>query len=126
MSTETLEYIVTLAVKIIVAVLATWLAKAVVPWLKEKRIYSKVCKFVKAAEKLGETGVLADGEAKNQYVVKLLEKCGITATDTVLAMIEAAVEELDCAKSQLLEAIIDSTSEMDVDETIDAVDVTTD
>ena len=65
-----------------------------IPFLKEKRIYSTVKKFVQAAEKLAESGVIKKID-KKKYVVDLLEQNGITITPTLDAFIESAVEELD-------------------------------
>ena len=65
-----------------------------IPFLKEKRIYSTVKKFVQAAEKLAESVVIKKRD-KKKYVVDLLEQNGITITPTLDAFIESAVEELD-------------------------------
>lgn len=65
-----------------------------IPFLKEKRIYSTVKKFVQAAEKLAESGVIQKID-KKKYVIDLLKENGITITPTLDAFIESAVEELD-------------------------------
>jgi hypothetical protein len=97
--------IILLLIEIAVAVIVIpFIKKTVVPWLKEKHIYSKVQRFVRAAEKLGDTGAI-DKDAKKAYVEELLMKCGITLTDEVLAMIESAVEELDKLGGAVLEAL---------------------
>ena len=72
-----------------------WVVNTGIPWLKEKRLYSIVGTFVKAAEKMAEAGTLTI--PKNDYVVKMLEAKGITVTQEVRAMIEARVIELDIA-----------------------------
>ena len=64
------------------------------PWLEEKRIYNLVSKFVEAAEKLVETGVLSKAD-KKQWVIELLEKNGVTVDSKTEAFIEAAVKQLD-------------------------------
>lgn len=71
-----------------------WIRNTAIPWLKEKRLYSAVQKFVLAAEKLGETGAI-DRQAKKNYVVNLLIKKGYTVDDEVEAFIESAVKEMD-------------------------------
>lgn len=90
-----------------------WLVKTAIPWLKEKRLYGIVEKFVMAAEKKAEDGSLAK-PLKKDYVIKLLEAKGVTITDEVDAFIEAAVKELDNAvQSAVLEVagVIEETSE---------------
>lgn len=90
-----------------------WFVKTAIPWLKEKRLYGIVEKFVMAAEKKAEAGSLAK-PLKKDYVIKLLEAKGVTITDEVDAFIEAAVKELDNAvRSAVLEVagVIEETSE---------------
>ncbi len=53
-------------------------------------------KFVQAAEKLAETGVLERGD-KKEYVVGLLEQKGYHINAETEAFIESAVKELDMA-----------------------------
>ena len=65
-----------------------------VPWLKEKRIYSTVKKFVQAAEKLADAGTI-EKKDKSDYVIGLLENNGITVDDTVKAFIESCCKEID-------------------------------
>ena len=65
-----------------------------VPWLKEKRMFSLVKKFVQAAEKLAETGVIEKAD-KKETVINLLENKGIEVTIDVEAFIETAVKQLD-------------------------------
>ena len=85
-------------VRIVIVILV---AKVLIPWIKEWRIYSFVKKAVRSAEKLAAAGSLDKAEKKN-YVIALLENKGIVVNRIVLAFIEAAVEELDIAKGQLL------------------------
>lgn len=96
-----------------------WLVKTGLPWLKEKRIYSVVRKFVQAAEKQAEAGLINKGD-KKEYVVKMLVAKGITVTDEVDAFIESAVKELDLAAQnalaqvgELFEAEVETTVEED-------------
>lgn len=65
-----------------------------VPWLKEKRIYSTVKKFVQAAEKLAESGTIPKVD-KPKYVIGLLEQNGIIVDDTIKAFIESCCKEID-------------------------------
>lgn len=71
------------------------------PWLKEKRLYSIVKKFVEAAEKQAEAGTI-DKATKKRFVVELLEANGITVTPEIDAFIEAAVKELDLAEKNAI------------------------
>jgi hypothetical protein len=64
------------------------------PWLEEKRIYNLIAKFVEAAEKLVETGVLPKAD-KKKWVVELLEKNGVKVDEKTEAFIESAVKQLD-------------------------------
>ena len=64
------------------------------PWLEEKRIYNLIQKFVDAAEKLAETGVIEKVDKKAE-VIRLLKENGIEVTPTIEAFIEAAVKQLD-------------------------------
>lgn len=68
------------------------------PWLEEKRIYDLAKKFVEAAEKLAESGIIEKIDKKAK-VIELLEAKGITVTPDVDAFIEAAVKQLDLITS---------------------------
>lgn len=81
---------------LLTAVVVPWLKKSAIPWMKEKQLYGLVKKFVQAAEKLAETGVL-DRESKKDYVVGLLVQKGYDVNDETEAFIESAVKELDMA-----------------------------
>jgi hypothetical protein len=76
-----------------------------VPWLKDKRIYDLVKRFVEAAEKLAETGAI-DKSEKKQKVIEFLEEKGIIVTVEIEAFIESAVKQLDlvtdAAKDEIL------------------------
>lgn len=90
------------ALKLIVAIISVatgslvipWIRNTAIPWLKEKRLYGIVQKFVLAAEKLGETGAI-DRQTKKNYVISLLTKKGYVVDDEVEAFIESAVKEMD-------------------------------
>lgn len=58
------------------ALVIPWLKDTGLPWLKEKRLYSIVKKFVEAAEKQAEAGTI-DKATKKRFVVELLEANGI-------------------------------------------------
>lgn len=62
-----------------------------IPWLKEKRLIGIVRKAVEAAEKLAEHQSLD----KKEYVRRVLACAGIKISETVEAMIEGCVLELD-------------------------------
>lgn len=83
-----------IGVKLIIAIIGVWFSTIVIPWLKEQKIYTKIQKLVKAAEKKGESGAIPK-ESKKTFVVTMLEICGIEVTKEIDAMIESAVEELD-------------------------------
>lgn len=82
--------------------LIPWLKSVAIPWLKEKRLYDTIKHFVRAAEKMGDTGAIPKGD-KLAYVIKLLEGRGVKVTDEVRAMIESAVGDLD----DMLSVIVD-------------------
>ena len=90
------------AIKIVFAIISIivsyyvipFIKSEVIPFLKEKRIYSTVQKFVQAAEKLANSGTIQKVD-KKKYVIDLLEQNGITVTPTLDAFIESAVIELD-------------------------------
>lgn len=90
-----LDSLVEICSLLFTCVFLPWVVNTGIPWLKEKRLYSIVGTFVKAAEKMAEAGTLTI--PKNDYVVKMLEAKGITVTQEVRAMIEARVIELDIA-----------------------------
>ena len=75
-----------------------------VPWLKEKRIFSLVKKFVQASEKLAETGAIEKAD-KKQTVINLLENKGIEVTLEVEAFIEACVKQLDLIANTAVDKI---------------------
>lgn len=98
---------------IIIAIISLVVARYVIPyiksdlipWLKNKRLYSIVKYFVQAVEKLAESGVIAKGD-KKQKVVELLKSNGIAVDETVDAFIESCVKELDIITSVIYEEIV--------------------
>ncbi len=89
-----LQIVVALISLVFTAVILPWVKNQGIPWLKEKRMYSLVSKFVMAAEKLGETGVI-DKTDKKKYVIRLLKDKGVDISPEIEAFIESAVEELE-------------------------------
>ena len=73
-----------------------------IPFLKEKRLYNDVKTFVKAAEKLAESGVITR-KMKKAKVIELLENKGVVVTDEIDAIIESAVKDLDLATGTVYE-----------------------
>lgn len=112
-----LELVFAVAGVVFTTVVIPWIVKSVIPWMKQKHIYSIVQKLVKAAEKQAEAGTLLKAD-KKAYVIRLLEAQGITVTEEIDAFIEAAVMELDIAINSavleiggVLEAGEDETAE---------------
>lgn len=87
-------------------VIIPWLRKSAIPWLKDKQLYGIVQKFVRAAEKMGEAGIISK-EDKLNYVVGLLERHGVTITPEVRALIESAVGALDAEFAKNASAVVD-------------------
>ena len=77
-----------------------------VPWLKEKRLYDTVKSFVRAAEKLAESGMIEKCDKKDK-VIELLNNKGIEVDKTVEAFIESCVKELDIITSTIYEEIVE-------------------
>lgn len=99
-----LEIIITIISLIIARYVIPCIKNDFIPFIKEKRLYNTVKKFVQAAEKLSETGVLAKIDKKNK-VIELLEKNGIVVDTTIEAFIESCVKELDIVTSTVYDAI---------------------
>lgn len=90
---ETIGFVLDYAPEFLIAIVVIIVAHFAVPWLKEKRLYGIVEKFVRAAEKLEEGDYLS--EPKICYVTSRLKQLGYEIDDTIRAYIEAAVKELD-------------------------------
>lgn len=93
-ATGVLRIICALIGVVLTAVITPWVKTCAIPWMKDKQLYGLVQKFVQAAEKLSETGVLSNKDKKD-YVVKLLTKKGYKVDAEIEAFIESAVKELD-------------------------------
>jgi predicted rRNA methylase YqxC with S4 and FtsJ domains len=76
-----------------------------IPFLKEKRLYSIVKKFVQGAEKMAESGIIKKTDKKLK-VIELLENRGIIVDATIDAFIESCVKELDIVASSIREEIV--------------------
>lgn len=84
-------------IKLIIPLLCTVITAYIIPYLKEKKLYSAVKTAVQAAEQIyKESGM---GEQKFEYVKSWLnEKFSISADD-LKKIIESAVYELNSQKS---------------------------
>lgn len=103
--TENVLEMVIAIISIVVSVYLIPLIKTELkPWLEEKRIYNLVSKFVKAAEKLAESGVIPKTDKKSK-VIEFLEFKGITITPEVDGFIESACKELDLVANTIVETI---------------------
>nr|DAK92723.1 MAG TPA: holin [Caudoviricetes sp.] len=87
-------------VKILFLVISVCVTVYVVPWLKERELYSTVKQMVQAAEKWNETHPID----KKQYVMERLEARGVTVNPYIEALIESAVKELDIALRKAADA----------------------
>lgn len=120
-----LQIVLALMGIILTAVVVPWLRGSAIPWMKEKQLYSLVTKFVHAAEKLAETGVI-DRVAKKDYVISMLKNKGYDITDETEAFIESAVKELDMAVKfgvgEIIGAFEDEASESEDAEADEEVD----
>ena len=98
-----------------------WLKDVVVPWLKERQLYNLICYFVRAAEKLADTGTISK-DMKKDYVIGLLESRGVAITKEVNALIESAVMELDMAVAGAFDAIFDTITETAIETEVEITD----
>lgn len=102
MMEQILDVIATNVLDIVIAVISIVISMYLIPliktelkpWLEEKRIYNLVQKFVEAAEKLYETGVI-EKKDKKEWVINLLKQNGIEVNAKMEAFIESAVKKLD-------------------------------
>lgn len=99
-----LEIIATIISLVVAYYVIPYIKSDMVPWLKEKRLYNIVKKFVQAAEKMAESGVIAKVDKKSK-VIELLENKGIVVNEAVDAFIESCVKELDIITSTVREEI---------------------
>lgn len=88
--------ILTLVIRVVIAVLSVVVTYKVIPWLKQRQLYDLVRKGVEAAEKIGGTG-----KEKFAIVVEFLDNIGIKVGEDTKILIEAAVQELDIALGKI-------------------------
>ena len=101
-----LEIVVTVISLVISYYVVPYLKNDLIPYLKEKRIYSVVKSFVQAVEKMAESGIINKVD-KKQKVIQLLESKGIVVDDVIDAFIESCVKELDIISSVVYEEIVE-------------------
>lgn len=107
MITECVVNVVRAVIAIVFGVLVIpWVKNSAIPWLKERQLYGMICKFVRAAEKLAEGGLI-DKATKLDYVCGLLKRCGVEVTPEVRALIESAVGDLDDEFSNNIQNLAD-------------------
>ncbi len=102
-----LEIVLTIISLVVARYVVPYIKNDFIPWLKEKRVYNTVKKFVQAAEKLAESEAIAKIDKKAK-VIELLESNGIVVDATVEAFIESAVKELDVITSTIYEEIVET------------------
>lgn len=107
-----LEIILTIISLVISYYVIPYIKSDLIPWLKEKRIYSIVKNFVQAVEKMAETGAI-DKTTKKAKVIELLQSKGITVDSTVETLIESCVKELDMLTSVVVEEIVETDCTID-------------
>lgn len=104
-----LEIILTVISLVVSYYVIPCIKNELIPWLKEKHLYSQVKKFVQAAEKLAESGAIQKINKKAK-VIELLEKQGIAVDATIDAFIESCVKELDVVTSVIYEEVMETES----------------
>ena len=118
--TQALAYLFKAIILALTGVITFYIKTALVPWLKDKQIYTTVQRFVQAAEKLAAAGELGPGPDKKNYVIHLLRSKNIEVTPEIEALIESAVEELDWMKGETLSTIIGEEDETVTDDDADS------
>lgn len=103
---EFLDIVFPIILKCLFTVITAAIIYIGIPWLKEAKLYSTIGKFVLAAEKMADTGAISK-DMKKQYVLRMLTSMGVKVTERVSTYIEAAVEELDLAKDEIITAFED-------------------
>ena len=99
-----LEIIATLLTLVVSYYVLPFISKDLIPWLKEKRMFSLIKTFVEAAEKLAETGAIQKAD-KKQTVINLLENKGFEVTLEIESFIESAVKQLDLIANTVTDEI---------------------
>lgn len=109
------EIVATIISLVVAYYIIPCIKKDLIPWLKEKKLYSTVKRFVQAAEKLAESGVIEKVDKKSK-VIELLENKGVVVDATVEAFIESCVKELDMVTSTIYdEIIVDAEGEIEAE-----------
>lgn len=86
-----------------------------IPWLKDKRIYSLIQCLVQAAEKMAEGGMIPKID-KKATVIKWLKEQGIEITSEIDAFIESAVKELDMITGVVVGEILETAVEIETED----------
>ena len=107
-----LEIILTIISLVISYYVIPHIKNDLIPWLKEKHLYSIVKNFVQAVEKMAETGAI-DKTTKKARVIELLQSKGITVDSNVETLIESCVKELDMLTSTVIEEIVEADCTID-------------
>lgn len=112
-----LEIIITVISLIVAHYIVPCIKNDIIPWLKEKKLYGTIKKFVQAVEKMAEAGII-EKELKKEKVIELLKKNGIEVNDVVDSFIESCVKELDIVTSTIYDEILvePNDTEVEIDE----------
>lgn len=101
---DMLVELIPILVKFVEVGICILIAKVVLPWLREQRVYGLIRKCVQAAEKLAESHQI-EKKDKYNFVVKILETRGVEITPVIQVLIESAVEELDIIKNEIFSGL---------------------
>ena len=107
-----LEIILTIISLIVSYYVIPCIKRDLIPWLKEKHMYSIVKNLVQAVEKMAETGAI-DKTTKKIKVLELLQSQGITTDSTIETLIESCVKELDMLASAVVKEIVETDCTID-------------
>lgn len=105
-----LEIIITIISIVVARYIVPFIKNDLIPWLKEKKLYGTIKKFVQAVEKMAEAGVI-EKELKKEKVLELLAKNGVEVNDVVDSFIESCVKELDIVTSTVYDEIMIETED---------------
>ena len=109
------EIIVTIISVVVARYVIPCIKNDLIPWLKEKRLYNTIKNFVRAVEKMAESGVIKKCDKKAK-VIELLKKNGIVVDATIDAFIESCVKELDIVTSTIYDEIVIETDKEESEE----------
>jgi hypothetical protein len=107
-----LEIIITIISLIVARYVIPFIKNDLIPWLKEKKLYGTIKKFVQAVEKMAEAGVIEKG-LKKEKVLELLAQNGVEVNPVVDSFIESCVKELDIITSTAYDEIMIETEEQE-------------